>query len=335
MQDASHPTTLPMASKNYVFVDEHNRQKRLKVIRACEACRRRKIKCDSATTNTWPCAGCIRLKLQCIPPAGTTAGVDQWDDQPALSYRDALDMQSMSAINHANLQFVGHSSAFQVSSFPKSPDSLTLATSFSTGYNPSTAAFPKQQRYDHTAVQQHIPQLQSQMHAQMQQYSGTISQLRPTTPSPVARQSSDELVHQLGVLAIQEDGVAEYVRQQNKDRKEPDVPRLEMAVNIGDFEDHPGSQVYIPSSLMPTDEEALRLFALFFIHVHPYMPVLCRSQFYDQWHNHRDSMSPLLLEAIFACATRVSENPDSCLRWLALAESGLSVQHDDPTILNS
>jgi hypothetical protein len=38
------------------------------VMRACEGCRRRKIKCDSATTNTWPCAACVRLKLTCIPP---------------------------------------------------------------------------------------------------------------------------------------------------------------------------------------------------------------------------------------------------------------------------
>lgn len=37
-------------------------------MRACEGCRRRKIKCDAATTNTWPCASCVRLKLQCVPP---------------------------------------------------------------------------------------------------------------------------------------------------------------------------------------------------------------------------------------------------------------------------
>jgi hypothetical protein len=37
-------------------------------MRACEGCRRRKIKCDAATTNTWPCSACTRLKLHCIPP---------------------------------------------------------------------------------------------------------------------------------------------------------------------------------------------------------------------------------------------------------------------------
>ena len=40
-------------------------------MRACEGCRRRKIKCDAATTNTWPCSACIRLKLHCVPPTIT------------------------------------------------------------------------------------------------------------------------------------------------------------------------------------------------------------------------------------------------------------------------
>ena len=38
-------------------------------MRACEGCRRRKIKCDAATTNSWPCAACVRLKLSCVPPS--------------------------------------------------------------------------------------------------------------------------------------------------------------------------------------------------------------------------------------------------------------------------
>lgn len=37
-------------------------------MRACSGCRKRKIKCDAATTNTWPCSACTRLKLVCVPP---------------------------------------------------------------------------------------------------------------------------------------------------------------------------------------------------------------------------------------------------------------------------
>lgn len=43
-------------------------------MRACEGCRRRKIKCDAATTNTWPCSACIRLKLHCVRPNGQYDG---------------------------------------------------------------------------------------------------------------------------------------------------------------------------------------------------------------------------------------------------------------------
>lgn len=39
------------------------------VMRACESCRKRKIKCDAATTNQWPCGSCVRLKSSCNPPA--------------------------------------------------------------------------------------------------------------------------------------------------------------------------------------------------------------------------------------------------------------------------
>lgn len=49
-------------------------------MRACEGCRRRKIKCDAATTNTWPCSACIRLKLHCVRPNG------QYDGSPTEQY---------------------------------------------------------------------------------------------------------------------------------------------------------------------------------------------------------------------------------------------------------
>jgi hypothetical protein len=58
-------------------------------MRACEGCRRRKIKCDAATTNTWPCAACTRLKLTCVPPTvsyekdSTAPGVHTFELQGA------------------------------------------------------------------------------------------------------------------------------------------------------------------------------------------------------------------------------------------------------------
>ena len=44
----------------------------LAVMRACEGCRKRKIKCDAATTNQWPCGSCVRLSFpQPLPSTGT------------------------------------------------------------------------------------------------------------------------------------------------------------------------------------------------------------------------------------------------------------------------
>lgn len=53
-------------------------------MRACEGCRRRKIKCDAATTNTWPCSACIRLKLHCVRPNGFDGATDSttYDTSP-------------------------------------------------------------------------------------------------------------------------------------------------------------------------------------------------------------------------------------------------------------
>lgn len=55
----------------------------LTVMRACEGCRKRKIKCDAATTNTWPCSACIRLKLHCVRPNG-------YEGSESTSMYDAL-----------------------------------------------------------------------------------------------------------------------------------------------------------------------------------------------------------------------------------------------------
>jgi hypothetical protein len=34
---------------------------------ACDECRKRKVKCDAATTNNWPCSACTRVDFHCVP----------------------------------------------------------------------------------------------------------------------------------------------------------------------------------------------------------------------------------------------------------------------------
>lgn len=79
----------------------------------------------------------------------------------------------------------------------------------------------------------------------------------------------------------------------------------------------------IPPELMPDDEQAMAYFDIFFTSIHPYVPVIGKAYFYQQWHTSRRSISPLLLEAIFACAGRMSDDPAQGAQWLALASSRL------------
>jgi hypothetical protein len=87
--------------------------------------------------------------------------------------------------------------------------------------------------------------------------------------------------------------------------------------------------VRIPAEFMPNDEVAMYYFDLFFSDVHPYVPVIDRPFFYHQWHHDRESISPLILEAIFACAGMKSRDPSQGAKWLALAGS------TPPTFLQS
>lgn len=86
----------------------------------------------------------------------------------------------------------------------------------------------------------------------------------------------------------------------------------------------PGHKVRIPPELMPDEETTLQYFEIFFTHVHPYVPVLDRANFYRQWQTDRESISPLILEAVFALAGRIADEPGEGQQWLALATSMLS-----------
>lgn len=83
----------------------------------------------------------------------------------------------------------------------------------------------------------------------------------------------------------------------------------------------PGSKIRIPPELMPDEETIMHYFDLYFTNVHPYVPVLNKTQLYEQWHSNREAVSPLLLEAIFAVAGRLADEPAEGQQWIALASS--------------
>ena len=82
-----------------------------------------------------------------------------------------------------------------------------------------------------------------------------------------------------------------------------------------------GSTIRIPPELMPSDDEVMAYFKTYFDDIHPYVPVVHRSHLHHQWQHDRGSISPLLLEALFACVGRLSDDPAQGAQWLALANS--------------
>jgi hypothetical protein len=311
-QVSTGPTPGP---RNYVFVDEHNRHKRLKVMRACEGCRRRKIKCDAATTNTWPCGACRRLKLPCVPPVGGGEG-DQQNDPPDVSLTD----DSPKVGSH---QFQPQYDQFS-SQYPSSgAERPNLANSGQYNIPPAQHMYHMQE-YPYSQTNQHNQQNHLQlplMHNgyRYQSVDASASQNSASSPNASDQQTAELLMEQLGELKISENGVAPYTRQQEASNREPAAPIQETETTIPRLNTTVGSQIRIPPALMPSAEDAAELFAIFFQHVHPYVPVVCRDYLNHQWKNNRSSISPLLLEAIFACAARISGEPVGESSWLALA----------------
>lgn len=103
-------------------------------MRACEGCRRRKIKCDAATTNTWPCSACSRLKLQCVPPTMI--------DQDFSRTDHVIDSQDASSYHFVNS---GEVSDVQMPKQPLDYGGKTSYDHFQGGrqvYQPPIAPYP-------------------------------------------------------------------------------------------------------------------------------------------------------------------------------------------------
>jgi hypothetical protein len=75
---------------------------------------------------------------------------------------------------------------------------------------------------------------------------------------------------------------------------------------------------------MPDDRTAFNYFQLYFMNAHLYVPVIDIPLFYQQWYTNREAISPLILEAIFAVAGRLANEPTQGQQWLALISSGFS-----------
>ncbi|KAH8732887.1 hypothetical protein GQ44DRAFT_600786 [Phaeosphaeriaceae sp. PMI808] len=285
------PTLAPRENqRNYVFVDEHNRHKRLK-----------------ATTNAWPCAACIRLKLNCVPP---TVSYDKDFTGSQTFELEPKPLEYASPDDHPQHDYQRHSSMTHSMHHQMTP---TIPGQVSSMYQSSPYAEQQSQESIHyqTMSQPQVVQ-QNMSYSAPQVYSQTsapppVMTMTPPESEPAWRTDSvSNITDALGELKIDHTAIAETPAQEEYEVQLPASVRLDHTVRV-------------PPEMMPSEEQALHYFDYYFTNVHPYCPVINKAYFYQQWQSARDSISPLMLEAIFACATLMLGDIEEGSKWLALA----------------
>ncbi|KAF2096590.1 hypothetical protein NA57DRAFT_42152 [Rhizodiscina lignyota] len=275
--------------RNYVFVDEHNRHKRLKA--------------------------CTRLKLTCVPPTVSyekdMSGSQTFEVNPPQQYRtvDHVQMYQPSmppsmppAAPPGPLPQPGHMSASYSSAFPtyQPPSYVDLSSSQASlpSYNSAAPAAIPNQNYTYPPHQA--------FDASYQHPAGDLAWN--------GELGTDSLTEALGQLNI--DHTGNLASTQAVEDYEADLP----------VPQHTSSdyRVRIPQEMFPSEQRALQYFKYFFDNIHPYCPVINRAAFYQQWHTNKDSISALLLEGIFACSSLALEGAQAGTKWLALAS-----KHED------
>ncbi|CAG8477911.1 11316_t:CDS:2 [Diversispora eburnea] len=218
----------------YVFVDDLHRYKRLKVTRACESCRRRKVKCDGGSGGTQtPCSSCRKLKILCVfsnmTVKRTTPKTEQEQMDEKLQRSESL-LQKLDDCDIKSRKVNG------------------------VGY-------------------------------------------------------VDLLTDVLGHMKIECNGRASYIySMEGKMMEEGGSPELLLLTE-------PPLPYHYPLSSTgnPTPEMASHLINLYFIHVHPYIPILHKDNFLRRLNDKSNPISPLLLYTVFALGAKYVNDPSVCL----------------------
>ena len=176
-------------------------------MRACNGCRKRKIKCDAATTNTWPCSACTRLKLVCVPP---TIGQD------GEFINEGIDSTQEANVSSAASETSQHSFPVPPSyNHHTSQPSLGSMTSYD-GMNMYSSYVPPPSSHSgglYNEMRQSPMVMPHQSYSQQPQvYSAPPPQTHVTTPERAVysdndQSTADNLSEVLGELKIDETGI--------------------------------------------------------------------------------------------------------------------------------
>lgn len=216
----STSTTGTSASKVRLPPPNPDRTLTCTVMRACEGCRRRKIKCDAATTNAWPCAACIRLKLNCVPPTvsydkdwNATTQTFELETKP-LEYAvpDPQDFRRASVMSaqHGHLQQLS-------ASLPATPVTGSYADSMRLYQTTSYVdQHPQDQlQYTHMAppqvVQQNMNYTPQQLYSDAAPAAPVMTMTPPATEGAWKHDPSSTLAEALGELKIEHDAIGMHL----------------------------------------------------------------------------------------------------------------------------
>ncbi|KAK1255132.1 hypothetical protein MKX08_009127 [Trichoderma sp. CBMAI-0020] len=289
---------------DYVFVDEHNRHKRLKA--------------------------CIRLKLHCVRPNGYDGAADSTTYETFVPSGNQFQQMTMPSHAQGQASLKPESDVYA----PQAGYPDAASASFQTlPYNASQS----QHDIHYTSVAPPMSLVDQQVAPQDAfPTPPTLQQSSQQGSSPGAYSDSyqgQDLADLLGGLKMSEIGTAPYLRNKSSFRHEdPAVEEDDGYGNLPPISIGAGHRIRIPPELMPDDGNAIHYFDLYFTHVHPYVPVLNRSMFYRQWATARDSISPLILEALFAIGGRLADEPAQGQQWLALASRHADAFMDVPRL---
>ena len=179
-------------------------------MRACEGCRHRKIKCDAATTNSWPCGACLRLKVTCVPPTVNYNQAHVGLPPSTSGLERVLDFGDSSG-DSADESFTPRPAKRLVF---KRPDPLSTTASYAPGiaaFTPTTATAPISYKSVATPT---LPANNAQYYAQTG-FHGPISVSQPA-PAPKTGESwpreefsVGDLQNIMGSLKVNDNGTGE------------------------------------------------------------------------------------------------------------------------------
>ena len=180
-------------------------------MRACAACRRRKIKCDAATTNTWPCGPCVKQQLECVPPSSDKEGQnDAPDDQRSTNFHSYHQSTSTPDSAHGVTTYphqvnVPASYTYATSSLPSS-----TSTFFDNSISGSSVT---PQSISHDSLTPLTPQSYPQQTFHSPQYQPSPSGLSASELSHKSDTPDGELADVLRELKIDQGGVGKLTTE--------------------------------------------------------------------------------------------------------------------------